>query len=345
MSNPEKRYALADPESIRTTYENAMAFLRANGLAPHPVNYLVAYEYVLGVDRQLRQEMDTHIERHLEWDDGLMGGLFDRVIEALREDPYSGVSSELMGLLANLLNQVNDANVSMADYKKLLSENQGRLKQKPAREVLHDIVSDLMTATGDVVLTTGTLQERLDSTQREAESLRRQLEEIKREAEHDALTGAYNRKALERILDNLFQGMANGGAPFCMLVADVDHFKHFNDSYGHVLGDEVLKRVVQVMSQTVKGGDYVARFGGEEFVVILPATPLEGAIKVAEDIRHAVEQIVLIRRSTRERLSKVTISLGVGLAKPKEEKLTMMERVDAALYRAKNEGRNRVICG
>jgi diguanylate cyclase len=345
MSNPEKRYATADTESIQTTFEQAVAFLRANGLAPHPVNYFVAYEYVLGADHQLRQEMDIHIERQLGWDDGLMGGLFDRLIEALREDPYSGVSTELMGLLANLLSQVNDANVSMADYKNLLIVNQGRLRDKPARELLHDIVNDLMSATSDVVLTTSTLQTRLDTTQREAESLRRQLEDIKREAEHDALTGAYNRKALERILDNLYEGLANGDPPFCMLVADVDHFKHFNDSYGHVLGDEVLKRVVQVMVQQVKGGDYVARFGGEEFVVILPGTPLEGAVKVAEGIRHAVEQVVLIRRSTRERLSKVTISLGVGVAKASEDKMTMMERVDAALYRAKNEGRNRVICG
>lgn len=343
MSNPEKRYTSASKEAIRGYFDEAVAFLDANGLSPHPVNFLVAYEYVLGQDADLQREMNTHAERHMGWDDTLMGNLFCKLLESLQEDPYAGVSSELMGLLANLLGQVKDARSSMAGYHKLLSEKHVGLKGKVSREALHAIVSELMLATNAVVVTTGSLQEQLDSTQREAESLRRQLEEIKREAEHDPLTGALNRKALDSILDNLVQNADIDGKPFSLFLADIDHFKHFNDSFGHLLGDEVLKRVVQVMDQQVKGGDYIARYGGEEFMVILPETPPEGAITVAEAIRHAVEQIVLVKRSTKERLSKVTLSLGVGTYRRGEGKMAVIERVDAALYHAKNEGRNRVV--
>lgn len=343
MSSPEKRYASASREQTRAVFERAIAFLEQHGLAPHPVNYLVAFEYALGEDRDLLTEMNTHMARQQGWDDTLMGALFERVLEAHRSDPYAGLSNELMGLLASLLDQVKDAQSSMSDYHQVLSEKQHSLSKKPSAEMLRAIVGDLMSATHDVVVTTGSLQEQLDSTQREAETLRHELEEIKREAEHDALTGAYNRKALERIMDSLIERRKKETRSFCLLVADVDHFKHFNDSYGHLLGDEVLKRVVQVMHQQVKGGDFVARYGGEEFMIMLPDTPLQGGMIVAEAIRNAVEHIVLVRRSTKERLSKVTISLGVGGYTDGEDKLAFMERVDAALYRAKREGRNRVV--
>ncbi len=343
MSSPEKRYTTLDADKLRSWHDRAMAFLAEHGLTPHPVNFLVAYEYVRGEDQELTRQIDEHIAHRLSWNDALMGVLFERLIDGFRANPYPEVSQELMALLTNLLGQVKDAHTSVAGYHDFLSEKQSNLTRRDAsRETLHAIVSEIMNATNEVVLTTGGLQEKLDSTQREAESLRRQLEEIRREAEHDALTGALNRKALEHILDNLTQAADMGGSGFSLLVADVDHFKKFNDSYGHLLGDEVLKRVVQSMHQQVRGSDYVARYGGEEFVLLLPDTPLHGAGIVAESIRHAVEQIVLIRRSNKERLSNISVSIGVGLYVPGEGKLSIMERVDSALYAAKHNGRNRV---
>jgi diguanylate cyclase len=343
MNSPEKRYSSASYEQTRAVFERAVAFLEEIGLAPNPVNFLVAYEYALGEDDDLLQEIKTHMERHLPWDDSVMGMLFERVLGAHSTDPYDGLSSELMGLLGSLLEQVSDARLSMSDYRQVLADKQNSLSTKPSAEMLRAIVGELMTATQGVAQAAGALQEQLDTTQREAEALRYQLEEIKHEAEHDPLTGAYNRKALGRIMDSLIERTRQEAKPFCLLVADIDHFKNFNDSYGHLLGDEVLKRVTQVMHQQVKGGDFVARYGGEEFMIMLPDTPLQGGMIVAEAIRNAVEHIVLVRRSTKERLSKVTISLGVGGYFDGEDKLSFMERVDAALYRAKREGRNRIM--
>lgn len=342
MNTPEARYDASSATTIQNAANEALAFLEGNGLAPHPVNFLVAYEYVLGKNRDIVEEIQLHLEQGQTLHDAHMGNLFARVVASMRQDPFSGVSSELMSLLNNLLGEVQDARGSVAGYHSFLSEKKAGLSEAHPATDLHAILSELMAATHEVVVTTGSLQKKLDVTQREAELLRQQIEEIKREAERDALTGALNRKALERVLDKLSAAAANGGNPFSMLVADIDHFKHFNDSYGHLLGDEVLKRVVQTMHQEVRGGDYIARYGGEEFMILLPETPLHGALTVAEAIRHAVEQIVLVRRSTKERLSHVTISVGVGEYHPLEDSTTFVERVDTALYRAKREGRNRI---
>lgn len=342
MAKPKERYAKIEPTVAQSASEKAKDLLDQGGLMPDPVNYMVAYEYSLGKNQDLIREMDHRLERGQRWDDGLMAALFERLIESQRDDQYAGMSEELTKMIANIIGKVRETNASVGDYQKVLAQQHRGLNGAVTKEDLTAIVKDLMSATRQVATSSGALQEQLSSTQSEVETLRQQLAEVKREAEFDALTGSLNRKALERTLDRLMAEANAGGKTFCLLVADVDHFKHFNDSYGHLLGDEVLRRVVQSMHQQVRGGDYVARYGGEEFMVMLPETPLIGGLKVAESIRHAVEQIVLIRRSTHEKLSKVTISLGVGEYRQGEEKLELVERVDAALYKAKHGGRNRV---
>jgi diguanylate cyclase len=120
-----------------------------------------------------------------------------------------------------------------------------------------------------------------------------------------------------------------------MLMFDIDHFKSFNDSYGHLTGDQVLRLVGMSLKQTIKGQDITARYGGEEFAVVLPNTALRQALTVADHIRRAVMAKELKKKSTGEILGRVTISVGVS---------TLIERADACLYAAKRNGRNRVVC-
>ena len=127
-------------------------------------------------------------------------------------------------------------------------------------------------------------------------------------------------------------------------MCDVDHFKAFNDKYGHVTGDQVLRLVAMSVKQNVKGQDIAARYGGEEFAVALPKTALPQAITVADHIRHAVMTKELMKRSSGERLGRVTISIGVALLRPDDTPQSLIERADECLYAAKRNGRNRVIC-
>jgi diguanylate cyclase (GGDEF)-like protein len=167
---------------------------------------------------------------------------------------------------------------------------------------------------------------------------------LARIANSDALTGIANRRAFDEVLEKEWRRALRHGSSVSMILADIDHFKAYNDRYGHAAGDECLRRVAQAVARVVhRPADLVARVGGEEFGVLLPETPLAGASKIAEDIRLAVIALE-IEHATSASDCRVTMSLGVATLVPQEvlRPVTLFERADQALYRAKHQGRNRV---
>ena len=132
------------------------------------------------------------------------------------------------------------------------------------------------------------------------------------------------------------------GQPHCVVIGDIDKFKSINDTYGHLTGDKIIKAVATSIANQTKGKDLAARFGGEEFVVLLPETPLSGGVAVAELIRKCIEKARFVNAKSGEELRRVTISLGVTELIHGEPLEAAIARADAALYRAKEGGRNRV---
>jgi diguanylate cyclase len=124
---------------------------------------------------------------------------------------------------------------------------------------------------------------------------------------------------------------------------DIDHFKHINDSYGHAIGDIVIRNVADVVRKCIRGEDIAVRYGGEEFLVLLPNTQLEGAITVAEAIRRRIEALRLVRKNDNFALAPFTISLGVAKRRGNDDRDSLVERADKALYQAKSSGRNQVM--
>jgi two-component system cell cycle response regulator len=152
----------------------------------------------------------------------------------------------------------------------------------------------------------------------------------------DGLTGLHNHRAFQDYLEEQFQVAMRNKQPLAVILMDVDHFKQYNDTYGHQAGDEVLRQVAQILQANVREGDFVARYGGEEFVIVLPRTDLESAVAVAERLREAVQ-------SAEWRLRPVTGSFGVACIRPDmETRQELIEAADQALYQAKKNGRNRV---
>jgi diguanylate cyclase (GGDEF)-like protein len=169
-------------------------------------------------------------------------------------------------------------------------------------------------------------------------------EEIYKMTIIDALTGAHNKRYFLEFIEREIARCARYRRPLSLLMFDIDHFKSFNDSYGHLTGDQVLRLVGMSLKQTIKGQDITARYGGEEFAVVLPNTALRQALTVADHIRRAVMAKELKKKSTGEILGRVTISVGVSMLKPDDDTDALIERADACLYAAKRNGRNRVIC-
>lgn len=153
------------------------------------------------------------------------------------------------------------------------------------------------------------------------------------ESRTDPLTGLSNRRALDDSLESLFAMKDRYELTFSLCILDVDHFKRVNDDFGHLEGDRVLQEVASLIDNCVRETDVVTRYGGEEFVVLMPSTPLEGANIFAERVRQAVETKL-----------KVTVSGGVAQASSADEPQTLIARADSALYRAKATGRNRIYC-
>ena len=163
-------------------------------------------------------------------------------------------------------------------------------------------------------------------------------EELRHLARHDALTGLPNRLAANERRHLEFVALQRNGQPYSVLLIDIDRFKRVNDSFGHAVGDRVLQQVGRTLQQSLRESDFVARWGGEEFLVLLPGTGLDAARMVAEKLRQAVESRPDPDAGT------ITISLGLALAtasKPDED--TPLREADACLYAAKREGRNRLV--
>jgi len=159
----------------------------------------------------------------------------------------------------------------------------------------------------------------------------------------DALTGIPNRKLFDIKLRREATEAAETGDALSLLMIDVDYFKKFNDTYGHIVGDQVLRLLGAVLTSCVKGRDTAARYGGEEFAIILPDTNLDGARTVGEEICAQVGEKKVLNKKTGEDFGRLTISVGVGTFKNGEPLVELIARADGALYQAKQQGRNRVV--
>jgi diguanylate cyclase len=186
------------------------------------------------------------------------------------------------------------------------------------------------------------LEAQVDASAKEVDTLRSKMEAVRKESLIDALTGLANRRSFDEQLTVAIAEAEREATPLCVLMCDIDHFKKFNDTWGHATGDQVLRLVAQCLSSNVKGRDTAARYGGEELVVVLPKTSLAAAMTVAEQIRKAVESRKIIKKATGETLGQVTLSIGGAEYKAGEAAADFVSRADACLYAAKRAGRNRV---
>jgi diguanylate cyclase len=187
------------------------------------------------------------------------------------------------------------------------------------------------------------LERRLQEAQEAIRDLRSRLARAERNASTDSLTGIANRRGFSELLHGAVAEAARRREALSLLMIDIDHFKAFNDRYGHHVGDHVLRLVATALASLPGGAKAASRFGGEEFAVILPNVAIDNALALAERTRAALAERRFIMRGSGETLSQITISIGVAELRSREHTESLVRRADAALYRAKRSGRNCVV--
>jgi len=227
-------------------------------------------------------------------------------------------------------------------YSNTLTAATGHLDAGQSPADMRKLVEDLISATRAMESKTKALEGELQKSSEQVNELRGTLADVRKESLTDPLTGIANRKAFDAAMDAAMLALAEGDQ-VSLMMCDIDHFKKFNDSWGHQTGDQVLRLVANCLSDNVKGRDTAARYGGEEFGVLLRGTSLADATHVADQIRLAVQGRKLVKKSTGDVLGTITISVGIAQFAPGDTVESVIRRADACLYGAKKNGRNLVL--
>ena len=324
--------------------ETALNQIKALKLSAHPRNFEVWYAYATGHNPGLNQAINDFVAREAPLTDEELERLYDKHLSPVRfTERIDAVGGKIMGEIEQVMSMIDVAIGSASNYGESLAGATQRIASDADRDQLRFIVETLVRSTQEVEVTNQTLQKRLVDSRDEIRELQENLEVVRTESLTDPLTTLANRKYLEDAIVHLIGEAQAKGAPLSVILTDIDHFKTFNDTYGHLTGDQVLRLVAITLKQNLKGRDVAARYGGEEFAVLLPRTVLSDGVTVAEHIRRAIMGKELIRRSTGETLGHVTISLGVAAWRKGDTMASLLERADSCLYAAKRAGRNRVV--
>jgi diguanylate cyclase len=325
--------------------ELALGQIRSLRQTAVPRNYEIWYVYATGYNPALNKIINETLARNGKLSEADLEQIYETYLSHIKTtDRIDKVGARVIGEIDDVMRLISDALGVSANYDASLTGASERLLAAENRDQVKSIVEFLVTSTQQMRDSNKALEQRLMLSKAEISSLQQSLEAIRAESLTDPLTGLGNRKYFDRSIDMAVQNALASGEPLSLLMFDIDHFKSFNDSYGHLTGDQVLRLVATSLKQTIKGQDITARYGGDEFAVVLPNTALRQALTVADHIRRAVMSKELKKKSTGEMLGRVTISIGVSMLKPGDDTDSLIERADACLYAAKRAGRNRVVC-
>ena len=336
---------LDEHERTMAFAELALGQIRSLRQTAVPRNYEIWYIYATGYNSALNKIINETLARNGKLTEADLEQIYETYLSHIKTtDRIDKVGARVIGEIDDVMKLISDALGMSASYDASLTGASKKLSSVQNRDQVKKVVESLVKSTREMRDTNKALEERLTLSKSEISNLQQSLEAIRAESLTDPLTGLGNRKYFDRSIETAVQNALANGEPLSLLMFDIDHFKSFNDSYGHLTGDQVLRLVGLSLKQTIKGQDITARYGGEEFAVVLPNTALRQALTVADHIRRAVMSKELKKKSTGEILGRVTISVGVSMLKPGDDTDSLIERADACLYAAKRNGRNRVIC-
>jgi len=336
--------ALGDHKRTIAYANRALERIRHLGQPGDPRGYGAWFAYATNRNPSQNIIVDQTIAR----EGGISPADLEKLYGYAPADAMSGKVDDLAASVAGEVEQVIaliDAAVrKVAACRSNIGHVARRLDRAEDREDLRAIVETLLQAAQGMEAANGSLAASLQASKQEFGKARQQAEALRIGARADALTSLANREHFDRELERCMADAAGADEDLCLLLMDIDRFNETNVMFGHVAGDEVLRAVAASLRQHVQPNDVAARVGGDEFAVILPRLPLHSALIVADHIRCRVMTMQFTKRSTGERIGRLTISGGIARYRPGEGAWAFMQRADNCLSAAKRHGRNRVIC-
>lgn len=329
-----------DSREAAALLKQAVPLMVRHNIPPNPVHYALWYTYSKGQE----PELNRHLDRVVRDFDGCPPESATRlfrefIIREELEDARAG-QQQVISLVDGMERDVSRSVKGSVNFQNRLGQCLEMLEQ-PVSDRLPGILNELQQSTRLMQSQQEHFLAQLQSAQSEIKTLRDKLERAQQAATLDGLTELLNRTAFTRLLE---KALAKAGGQVALVMLDIDHFKHFNDQYGHPLGDRVLQHVAQVLRGALVDDAFAGRYGGEEFCVVLEnCAGLEGACAFAEQLRLKVQSLRIKARGTDTVLDTITASFGVAFVEPGDNLETLLTRADDGLYEAKRNGRNQVV--
>jgi diguanylate cyclase len=332
-----------DLKRTMATAETAFLLLKRNGLPAYPRYYELLYTYASGSNPILNQSIDAILALRGTLTAHEVSQMIDEFIAQDRLDQKIDEIGDRIGdEIDKSMSLLSETVESNKVFRAALSQGHSDLLHTGGSDEVDSIVGRLTVATDQANAVNHRLAQQLDEARKHIADLQHNLDAVRFESLTDDLTTLANRKHFDHSLARCARDVDMNAKSLSLLMLDIDHFKRFNDTYGHQTGDQVLRLVALSLKQTIKGQDIACRYGGEEFAIILPNTGLAQATVVADHIRTAVMTKELVKRSTGENLGRITISIGVSTWRHGDTSAELIGRADKALYAAKRGGRNAV---
>lgn len=313
------------------------------GIHPNPRNFALWYAYVSKRNAQLNKELEAIVTQHNTCPPAVSADLFRRYIIDDEVDFAEQIQKNLSSVIGNLSSQTEHCLRDEQEYESQLHQGLQDLQGGQSATNMESVVLQLIEHTKQATKVAEQFRSEMNKANSEIEQLRQELSELSEQASLDGLTQLNNRRSFDRELKLRIDESNSSGKPLCLLISDIDHFKKCNDTYGHIVGDKVLQAFGKILSRVCENIGFAARFGGEEFVVILPDHALDQAQRVAEEIRSVTQAMKIKQRGSDREIDRITTSVGVALYQQNEEVQDYIGRADGALYQAKEAGRNCVV--
>ena len=312
-----------------------------HNIVPNPFNFTLWYSYYSKQFPELNNELDYIIGRFETCPPEMSESLLLKYIiqkDEKEEQERDTFQKAIDVLVDSLSESIGQTAKQSNDFSSAISGNIVSLAGCELAEDQSALLSELSENANSLCRINDNFQGEMNAAQSEINSLKKQLAESRQQANTDALTGLSNRREFETIYHNFIE--ENKQQEISLIMIDIDKFKVFNDTHGHLMGDQVLKFVGQLLKSECQKPLVPVRFGGEEFALLCPRMDISKAVKIAEKLRGKLSSIALSNKRTGEKLPPVTASFGVSMSKGAELLYHLVERADKALYMAKNNGRN-----